>query len=50
MMKRHLGVHFEMRFTRSFYVYTPPRVLAVIRGEIEQLEAEIQGMLGRVFE
>ena len=50
MMKRHLGVHFEMRFTRYFYVYTPPQPLAVIRGEIEQLEAEIQRMLGRVFE
>jgi len=43
-------VGYEIPFTRHFYVYTPPRPLDVIRGEIEALEAEIQGMLGRVFE
>jgi type I restriction enzyme M protein len=43
-------VGYEIPFTRHFYVYTPPRPLEVIRGEIEALEAEIQGMLGRVFD
>jgi type I restriction enzyme M protein len=33
-------VGYEIPFTRHFYVYQPPR----------PLEAEIQGMLGRVFE
>lgn len=33
----------------SFHVNRPPRPLEVIRGEIEALEKEIQGMLGRVF-
>jgi hypothetical protein len=36
-------------FTRHFHVYPPPRPLDVIRGEIEALEQEIQGMLGRVL-
>jgi type I restriction enzyme M protein len=43
-------VGYEIPFTRHFYVYTPPRPLAVIRSEIEALEAEIQGMLGEVFD
>ena len=42
-------VGYEIPFTRHFYVYQPPRPLEVIRAEIEALEAEIQGMLGRVF-
>ena len=42
-------VGYEIPFTRHFYVYQPPRPLAEIRGEIEALEAEIQGMLGRVL-
>ncbi len=43
-------VGYEIPFTRHFYVYQPPRPLAVIRAEIEELEREIQGMLGRVLE
>ena len=42
-------VGYEIPFTRHFYVYQPPRPLEVIRGEIEALEEEIQGMLGRVL-
>ena len=42
-------VGYEIPFTRHFYVYQPPRPLEVIRGEIEALEQEIQGMLGKVF-
>ncbi len=42
-------VGYEIPVTRHFYVYQPPRPLDVIRGEIEELEREIQGMLGRVF-
>ncbi|MFY9973466.1 MAG: N-6 DNA methylase, partial [Chromatiaceae bacterium] len=42
-------IGYEIPFTRHFYVYQPPRPLEVIRGEIKALEAEIQGMLGRVF-
>jgi type I restriction enzyme M protein len=43
-------VGYEIPFTRHFYVYHPPRPLAEIRKEIENLEREIQGMLGEVFE
>ncbi|KXX64639.1 type I restriction-modification system subunit M [Marichromatium gracile] len=43
-------IGYEIPFTRHFYVYEPPRPLDEIRAEIEALEAEIQGMLGRVFE
>ncbi len=42
-------VGYEIPFTRHFYVYQPPRPLEVIRGEIEELEREIQGVLGRVL-
>ncbi len=42
-------VGYEIPFTRHFYVYQPPRPLEVIRGEIEALEAEIQGMLAEVL-
>ncbi len=35
--------------TLQDYVYTPLRPLEVIRGEIEALEVEVQGMLGKVF-
>jgi type I restriction enzyme M protein len=44
------NVGYEIPFTRNFYIHAPPRPLAEIRAEIEALEAEIQGMLGRVFE
>ena len=43
-------VGYEIPFNRHFYVYQPPRPLEVIRAEIEALEQEIQGMLGKVFE
>ncbi|AHF03944.1 DNA methyltransferase [Marichromatium purpuratum 984] len=42
-------IGYEIPFTRHFYVYEPPRPLDEIRAEIEALEAEIQGMLGRVL-
>ena len=42
-------IGYEIPFTRYFYVYEPPRPLAVIRSEIEELEAEIQGLLGRTL-
>ena len=48
--KSKTKVGYEIPFTRHFYVYKPPRPLEVIREEIESLETEIQGMLGRVFE
>ncbi|WP_295429788.1 N-6 DNA methylase [uncultured Thiodictyon sp.] len=42
-------IGYEIPFTRHFYVYEPPRPLAIIRGEIEALEGEIQGLLGRAL-
>ena len=42
-------VGYEIPFTRHFYVYEPPRPLAVIEKEIRGLEQEIQGMLGEVL-
>ena len=39
-------VGYELPFTREFYTYTPPRPLADIRGEIENLEREIADLLG----
>ena len=42
-------VGYEIPFTRHFYVYEPPRPLAVIEAEIRDLEAEIQGMLAEVL-
>lgn len=42
-------VGYEIPFTRHFYVYQPPRPLAVIEQEIRDLEREIQGMLGEVL-
>ncbi|MEQ9497934.1 MAG: class I SAM-dependent DNA methyltransferase [Deltaproteobacteria bacterium] len=41
-------VGYEIPFTRHFYVYAPPRDLAVIEEEIRALEKEIQGMLNEV--
>lgn len=35
-------IGYEIPFTRQFYVYTPPRQVAEIRGEIDQLEKQIQ--------
>ena len=40
---------YEIPFTRHFYVYEPPRPLAVIEKEIRELEQEIQGMLAEVL-
>lgn len=42
-------IGYEIPFTRHFYLYTPPRPLAVIENEIRQLESEIQGMLAGVL-
>ncbi|MDX9723414.1 MAG: class I SAM-dependent DNA methyltransferase [Myxococcota bacterium] len=42
-------VGYEIPFTRHFYVYEPPRPLAVIEQEIRDLEREIQGMLAEVL-
>jgi type I restriction enzyme M protein len=38
-------VGYEIPFTRQFYVYTPPRPVAEIRGEIENLEKRIQDLM-----
>ena len=38
-------VGYEIPFTRQFYVYTPPRPVAEIRAEIDNLEAQIQGWM-----
>ncbi len=35
-------VGYEIPFTRHFYTYTPPRPVAEIRAEIDDLEAQIQ--------
>ena len=42
-------VGYEIPFTRHFYVYEPPRPLAVIEQEVRELEREIQGMLSEVL-
>jgi type I restriction enzyme M protein len=41
-------VGYEIPFTRHFYIYTPPRPLAEIDGELKQLESQIQALLGQV--
>ena len=38
-------VGYEIPINRHFYVYKPPRPLAEIEGEIQNLEAEIAGLL-----
>ncbi|MGW2294836.1 type I restriction-modification system subunit M [Streptomyces violaceorubidus] len=43
-------IGYEIPFTRHFYVYTPPRPLAEIDAELNDLEAEIQLLLGEVTE
>lgn len=35
-------IGYEIPFTRQFYVYTPPRPVAEIRAEIDELEGQIQ--------
>ena len=39
-------IGYEIPFTRQFYVYTPPRPLAEIRAEIDELEQQIQQWMG----
>ena len=46
--KTKLG--YEIPLTRHFYKYIPPRALAEIDGEIEQLQTEIQALLSEVTE
>ncbi|MBK9417972.1 MAG: N-6 DNA methylase [Flavobacteriales bacterium] len=41
-------VGYEVPLTREFYVYTPPRSLEEIEGEIAGLEKEILGMLKEI--
>ncbi|MEZ0166350.1 N-6 DNA methylase [Kineococcus sp. LSe6-4] len=41
-------VGYEIPFTRFFYEYVPPRPLAEIDAEIDEVEAEIQRLLGQV--
>jgi type I restriction enzyme M protein len=44
-------IGYEIPFTRQFYVYTPPRPVAKIRAEIDELEQQIQQwMTGLVSE
>jgi type I restriction enzyme M protein len=38
-------IGYEIPFTRQFYVYTPPRPVAEIRSEIENLEKQIQDLM-----
>ena len=42
-------VGYEIPFTRHFYVYEPPRPLAVIESEIRSLEDDLRGLLAEVF-
>jgi type I restriction enzyme M protein len=42
-------IGYDVPFTRHFYQYLPSRPLAEIQKEVEQLEAEIQGMLKEVM-
>lgn len=43
-------IGYEIPFTRYFYVYTPPRPLAEINAELEDLASEIQRLLAEVAE
>jgi type I restriction enzyme M protein len=43
-------IGYEIPFTRHFHIYTPPRPLAEIDAEIQQLEAQIQHLLTQVTE
>ena len=43
-------VGYEINFNRYFYVYTPPRPLEEIEGEILQLQKEINDLMGQLFE
>ncbi|RQX00064.1 type I restriction-modification system subunit M [Micromonospora inaquosa] len=41
-------IGYEIPFTRHFYVYKPPRLLAEIDAELRQLESQIQALLSEV--
>ena len=41
-------VGYEINFNRYFYEYTPPRPLAEIDAELQQVEEEIAALLGEV--
>ena len=43
-------VGYEINFNRYFYVYTPPRPLEEIEGEILQLQKEINDLMGQLFD
>ena len=43
-------VGYEIDFNRYFYIYTAPRPLAEIEGELKQIEREIADMLAEVTE
>jgi len=43
-------VGYEINFNRYFYVYTPPRPLEIIEGEILDLQKEINELMGKLFE
>jgi type I restriction enzyme M protein len=43
-------IGYEIPFTKHFYLYKPPRLLAEIDSELKQLEADIQALLSEVTE
>jgi len=43
-------VGYEINFNRYFYVYTPPRPLDEIEGEILQINKEINDLMGQLFD
>ena len=43
-------VGYEIDFNRYFYIYTAPRPLAEIEGELKQIKRDIADMLAEVTE
>jgi type I restriction enzyme M protein len=43
-------IGYEINFNRYFYVYTPPRPLEEIEGEIIGLQREINDLMGKLFD
>ena len=43
-------VGYEINFNRYFYVYTPPRPLEEIEGEILGLQKEINDLMSKLFD
>ena len=43
-------VGYEINFNRYFYVYTPPRPLEEIEGEILELQKEINDLMSKLFD